>query len=124
MAEFYEVYRSVLIELGQNERLPRFEEHIAHRGTLSSISARLETEGFRITDVIQSAFRLRYASGSAFLRHYFIRLGFVSAWKSIPAPDRVDQTFELLERRLNEFADKHGELALTVPVLCIVATKP
>lgn len=124
MVEFYNVYRSVLIELGQEDRLSLLEEHIAHRGTLASISALLESERFQILEVIQSSFRLRFASGSALLRHYFIRLGFIQAWKSIAALDRVLDTFALLEHRLNELAITHGELALTVPVLCVLAIKP
>ena len=124
MVEFYNVYRSVLIELGQEDRLSLLEEHIAHRGTLASISALLESERFQILEVIQSSFRLRFASGSALLRHYFIRLGFIQAWKSIAALDRVENTFALLEHRLNELAITHGELALTVPVLCVLAIKP
>jgi arsenite methyltransferase len=124
MVEFYNVYRSVLIELGQEDRLSLLETHIAHRGTPASISTLLESERFQVLDVIQSSFRLRFAGGSALLRHYFIRLGFIQGWKSISAPDRVEETFALLEHRLNALAKRHGELALTVPVLCVLAIKP
>jgi arsenite methyltransferase len=124
MAELYDVYRSVLIELGQEDRLPLLEAHIAHRGTVDSCSALLETQGFRVVEVIQKSFRLRFVDGSALLRHYFIRMGFVPGWKSIAAPDQIERTFETLEHRLNDHANKHGEVSLTIPVLCLVATKP
>ena len=123
MAEFYEVYREVLIDIGQRDRVAALEAHINHRGTIDSVGGMLRSAGFKVVDIITDSFRLRFADGSSLLRQHFIRLGFVEGWKSIPAVDSVKETFERLERELNAVAERHGELALTIPMACFVARK-
>jgi precorrin-6B methylase 2 len=123
MVEFYTVYRSVLVETGQHDRITALEAHINHRGTVASVGRLLHTAGFMVDDVVTASFRLRFADGSALLRHSFIRLGFVQAWKEIPAAGSVQATFEYLERALNAVAQRQGEVALTVPIACFTARK-
>ena len=123
MAELYDVYRQVLIDTGQRDRLDALEGHINHRGTIDSISGMLHGAGFDVVDVDSGAFRMRFADGSALLRHHFIRLGFVQGWKSIARADAIAETFERLERELNAVAARHGELALTIPTACFVARR-
>jgi arsenite methyltransferase len=124
MREFYEIYRATLVELGMTDRLATLDAHIAHRGTLESIGQLVTGAGFEVVDAVTSSFRMRFADGSALLRHWFIRLGFVPAWKSIVAADSVAATFVALERKLNAVAAQRGDLALTIPMLCIEARKP
>ncbi len=124
MAEFYQVYHSVLSELRKTDRLSALEDHVNHRGTANSVSLLLEDAGFRVIDVATSSFRIRFADGSALLRHYFIRLGFLGGWKSFLEEDEIEETFTVLERRLNELAQREGELALTIPIACLTAKKP
>ncbi len=121
MTELYEVYRATLIELGQSDRLPALEAHIARRGTVDSVSRLLREAGFEIAEIVTQSFRMRFADGSSLLRHHFIRLGFVSGWKSVVAPDSVERTFEAFERNLDALAAARGELALTIPMACVVA---
>jgi ubiquinone/menaquinone biosynthesis C-methylase UbiE len=123
MAEFYDVYREALIELNQTDRLPALQSHINHRGTVESVTQLIQAAGFRVTEVITDSFRMRYANGSSMLRHYFIRLGFMEAWKSVAHSQTLQQTFEKLEERLNAIAQERGELALTIPMACLVAHK-
>lgn len=123
MAEFYDVYRQVLIDTGQRDRLAALEAHVNHRGTIDSVGTLLESAGFHVVDVVTDSFRMRFANGSALLRHRFIRLGFVQGWKSIVAAESIQETFTRLERELNAVAEKHGELALTIPMACFVASK-
>ena len=123
MAEFYEVYRAVLIELGQSDRLAALEAHINHRGTVDSVARLVEGAGFQAVDVVTNSFRMRFADGSSLLRHYFIRLGFVQGWKSVARVDAHQETFEKLEQRLNAVAQERGELALTIPVACLAGRK-
>jgi ubiquinone/menaquinone biosynthesis C-methylase UbiE len=124
MAEFYDVYRDVLVQTGQADRLEALQAHIVHRATPDAVRSLLEGAGFEVSDVLTDSFRLRFASGSALLRHYFVRLGFVQAWKEIATPGRVQETFERLEAELNAAAARQGELALTIPMACFVARKP
>ncbi len=123
MAEFYEAYHSVLTDLGDADSLARFDAQVAHRGTAESVESLLRSAGFTIVESALDSFRMRFADGSALLRHHFIRLGFVPGWKAVAAPGSLEKTFEMLERRLNEMAREHGNLALTIPMACLVARK-
>jgi hypothetical protein len=67
---------------------------------------------------------MRFADGSALLRHHFIRLGFLPDWAEVCPPDRRAEIFGLLEQRLNALASRTGALSLSVPMLCIQALKP
>ncbi len=124
MGEFYDAYRSVLIELGFSDRLPALDAHINCRATVDSLRSLLADAGFDFVDAITDSFQERYVDGTALLNHFFIRLGFVEAWKSIVPHEAVDETFDALERRLNTIAAEQGELSLTVPMACIRACKP
>lgn len=123
MAEFYEVYRAVLIELGQTDRLVALEAHINHRGTVESVASLLQGAGFHVTDTLTNSFHMRFADGSSLLRHHLIRRGFLQGWKSVATVDSLQKTFETLEQRLNAVAQERGELALSVPIACFVARK-
>lgn len=123
MAEFYEVYRAVLAEVGDADSMARLDAHVAHRGTVESVAGLLLGAGFTVVETSLDSFRMRFADGSALLRHHFVRLGFVPGWKAVAPPGSLQATFELLERRLNDFARERGELALTIPTACLVARK-
>jgi hypothetical protein len=124
MAEFYEAYRSVLVELGFTDRLAVLDAHINRRATVDSVRMQLERAGFQFIDAVARSFQERFVDGSSLLRHYFIRLGFVPAWKSIAPEWAAEATFAALERRLNTIAAQRGELSLTIPAACIQACKP
>jgi len=123
MAELYQVYRETLIELGRTEQLPALEAHVDHRGTADSVAKLLRSAGFRVVHVAKDSFRMRFADGSYLLRHRFVRLGFLSGWKSVAPADALQKTFEAFECKLNAFAARHGELALTIPMICVEARK-
>jgi ubiquinone/menaquinone biosynthesis C-methylase UbiE len=124
MAEFYDVFQGALMALGQEDRLPVLQKHVAHRGTVDTVQALLNQAGFVVTEVEQEAFRMRFVDGSALLRHYLIRLGFLPAWTAVATPDRVEETFAAVERNLNLVAERKGELSLTIPAALFVAKKP
>ncbi len=124
MSEFYDVYRGVLVELGFAGRLDALDAHIQRRATVNSVRTLLEGAGFQFVDAETRSFRERFVDGSALLRHYFIRLGFVPGWKSIAPEGAVEQTFAALEHRLNHLAAQRGELSLTIPAAYIAARKP
>jgi SAM-dependent methyltransferase len=124
MAEFYEAYRCVLVELGFTGQLAVLAAHISHRATVDSVRTLLERPGFKFVEAVTRSFRQRFVDGSSLLRHHFIRLGFVPAWKSVAPDGAVEATFAALEHRLNAMAAERGELSLTIPAACIQACKP
>ncbi len=124
MAEFYDAYRSTLLELGYNGQLAALDAHVNRRATVTSVKALLEREGFEFVEAVTRSFRERFVDGSSLLRHSFIRLAFVPGWKSVAPKDAVEPTFAALERRLNTLAAESGDLSFTVPAVCIQARKP
>jgi arsenite methyltransferase len=124
MSEFYDAYRAVLVELGFTEQLAALEDHINRRATIESVQTRLERAGFQFVAATTRSFQERFVDGSALLRHYFIRMGFVPAWKSIAPQGAVEATFSALERRLNAIAGEQGGLSFAIPAACIQARKP
>ena len=126
MAELYAVYEAVLRAHGLPEALEALRRHVAHRGTAASIAARLGRAGFRLTRAVERDFPMRFADGSALLRHHFIRLGFLDGWRGVVTPETEREVFASLEDGLNRRAAERGELALTVPLAYVeaVAVEP
>jgi arsenite methyltransferase len=123
MRELYDVYRLTLVEMGFSDRLAALDAHIAHRGTVESVTGMLQDSGFEVADIASDNFRIRFADGSSLLRHHLIRLGFLPAWKAIVDAGSIERTFVEFERRLNAVAAERGELALNVPIACFEARK-
>src|SRR5262249_35461985 len=123
MRGFYEVYRETLVELEMPECLAALETHTHHRATPEGIVALLGRTGFTDVELETDAFVMRFADGSSLLRHAFIRMAFVPAWKRVVPAGAVERTFAALERKLNVVAAKRGELALTIPMAYVEARK-
>lgn len=115
MAEFYRVFDEVLAAAGDAEARRRLHVHVRHRATSEGIRALLLEAGFSMTREFGQQQRLRFASGTALLNHYFIRLGFLDAWKAV-VPGREVEMFVRLRQRLDAIANGVGELALTIPM--------
>lgn len=123
MSEFYDTYRSVLLQLGFTDRLAVLDAHVNHRATLESTRSLLVRAGFESIEAVAWSFQERFVDGSALLRHHFIRLGFLPAWKSVAPDGAIETTFRALEQRLNSIAAERGELSLTIPGACVCACK-
>jgi arsenite methyltransferase len=121
MAELYAVFEAVLAAHGRPEWREALRRHVAHRGTVASIAARLGRTSLRLIRVVERDIPMRFADGSALLRHYFIRLGFLEGWRGVVPPDTEREVFAALEDGLNRRAEERGELALTIPLAYIEA---
>lgn len=121
MAELYDLFARILAERGETEAETALHWHVAHRGTVTSIGERLRRAGLRVTRAEQRECPMRFADGSALLRHYFIRLGFLEGWRSVVNTTTEREVFDALEARLNARAGERGDLALTVPLVYLEA---
>lgn len=119
MNEFYDVFASILINLEKEKALKALKLHLDKRSTVESVAALLEKTGFRPSNVYQEQTTMRFADGSAFLRHHFIKLGFLDGWKSVLEVEEYETVFAQLEASLNELARTRGELSLTIPMAYI-----
>lgn len=129
MRELYEELRAVLEETEDEAALARLEAHQAHRTTAQRLRSQLETAGFRIDVEARDEFVLRYADGTALFWHWFIRAGFLPAWREVvageggagAAAERERDVFRRVEGRLNKAAADAGAVRLTVPALYVEA---
>lgn len=115
MREFYDVFAEVIRD--DAEASKRLRDHIEHRATIANVRELLEAGGFRITRVVERESVMRFANGTALLNHYFIKLGFLDAWKKV-VPGNEREVFARLRDRLNAI----GELRLTIPMAYVEAT--
>ncbi len=121
--ELYDVFRATLTAMDRSDLLPALEEHEEHRGTIAGLRTLLAGMGLEVERTHEETLTMRYADGSAFLRHHFIRLGFLDAWKKIVPEDARVAVFTRLEEDLNAWAAERGELRLTVPMAYLEAVK-
>jgi len=123
MAEFYRVFESILQDLGDAKALEALEKHVHHRLTVERVTEFLLHSGFRLVKVHEEPASMRFVDGSALLRHYFIKLGFLDAWKEVVVDRAQAAVFTRLEAGLNRLAEERGELSLTIPMAYIEAER-
>ncbi len=123
MKEFYEAFEQSLKELGKTAALQRLKKHINHRTTVEDTSQLLEQAGFQIGRVHQDTFSMRFLDGSAMLRHSFIRIAFLDAWREVAGAEDEREVFARLEENLNRMAGEPGELRLTIPMAYVEGEK-
>ena len=116
MQEFYDTFKETLLELKMNHCLESLQSNIDHRLDLEIVVSLLKDSGFRISKTVTDSFNMRFLDGSALLRHYFIRLGFLDGWKNVIPKSQLNTFFKRLEGNLNGYAKENGELKLTIPL--------
>jgi ubiquinone/menaquinone biosynthesis C-methylase UbiE len=121
MHEFYELFREILVELKLEKYLSALAEQETHRGTVETLQVLLESDGFTVNRKVTGEFKMRFYEGSAFLRHFFVRLGFLPGWKGVLPEPEQPIVFAALEEKLNRLAHVNGELKLTIPTLYLEA---
>jgi arsenite methyltransferase len=115
MREFYDVFAEVVRDDAEASR--RLRDHVEHRATVDNVTELLEAGGFKIARVVERESVMRFANGTALLNHYFIKLGFLDAWKKV-VPGNERDVFA----RLRDALDSRGELRLTIPMAYFEAT--
>lgn len=123
MDEVHEVYDETLRQLGMQELIEPLRAHVRRRTTVVEICGWMERAGFAVRKIYRDARHLRFLDGSAVLRHSFIRIGFLPAWRDVVPAKRRREVFARLEANLNAIAQQQGELALTVPMAYIEAER-
>jgi hypothetical protein len=115
MREFYNVFADVVRDDAEASKCLR--DHIEHRATIANVRELLESGGFKIARVVERESVMRFANGTALLNHYFIKLGFLDAWKKVVAGNERS-----VFARLRDALDDKGELRLTIPIAYVEAT--
>jgi arsenite methyltransferase len=112
MAEFYAIFQTVLGASGAKA----LDAHIAHRATISGTFALLRHAGFEPVRSAEETMVMRFANGTALLRHSFIRLGFLPTWRNLVGATECEEVFQRLGEALDAHAARHGGLELSVPI--------
>lgn len=120
---FYEMFRQALQQLNKTEFIRALNENEEHRGTMDSISALFTNNGFKVSKHFLDQTEMRFVDGSAFLNHYFVKLGWLSDWKSLIPADEQKAVFTQLEENMNRYATENGGLNLLVPMAYIEGRK-
>ena len=122
MLPFYTCLKKVFEKLGMEEQIALTDKHIHHkRKPLIYLSEQMKCAGFQISQLIKDEFFYRFATGSAFLNHYFIKLAFLPSWKEIVPEGMLTTVFSMVESELNEIAALESGLSLIIPYVLIEA---
>jgi ubiquinone/menaquinone biosynthesis C-methylase UbiE len=121
--EFYAIFEETLRELGKNEIVEALKLHQKHRGTVESISRLFTENGLKVCRHYEESFEMKFLDGSAFLNHYFVKLGWLASWKALLPDNELVSIFSLLENKLNLYAKKSNGLTLTVPMAYLEGEK-
>lgn len=105
MAAFYDLFR----ESVPPHLVDAVNAQEAHRGTRTTIEEMLLGAGFALTKVVESAFDLRFADGTAMLRHPLVGF-FKDGWLGVTEDGEV---WERVERKLNAASP----LRMRIPML-------
>ncbi len=113
---FYAVFEKVLQQLGKTNELEALRKQQEHRGTVDSLAALFTENGFHVTRFADDELVMNFADGTAFLNHYFVKLGWLASWRDLFTENDRPAVFALLEKQLNTYAAAFGSLKLAVPM--------
>jgi ubiquinone/menaquinone biosynthesis C-methylase UbiE len=114
--EFYNILEEILQEHYLTEELKKLKDHIfVKRKPVEYWKELLETSGFNIRTINMDGFKMKYADGTTFLNHYFIRTAFRKPWENITTDSEI---FRAVEDKLNAIAVSTGEIIMSVPFVC------
>lgn len=120
MQELYALFEELL--RNDDDALERLAAHVAHRATAREVASILDESGFTVRRVVERQQTMRFASGTAFLDHYFIKLGFLAGWRSIVDATDHRFIFTALRRRLDAISASEGEVRMTIPLAYVEAS--
>jgi arsenite methyltransferase len=121
--EFYKIFEESLEQIGRQDLLPKLQDQQRHRGTLGSISSLFTDNGFKVKRVFEETLDMKFLDGTAFLNHYFVKLGWLGSWKELAPAGELEGIFRPLEKNLNTYAARSGGLNLTVPMAYLEGTR-
>jgi ubiquinone/menaquinone biosynthesis C-methylase UbiE len=123
MMEFYDAFREELKNDNNTSAIEKMIKHIYEkRRPLNEIRELLNKNSFRINEIFENKFFLRFADCTSMFKHSFIKYWFFDGWKKIIEPGNYEPVFNRIEERLNKQAGETGELKLTIPFAVIDCT--
>jgi ubiquinone/menaquinone biosynthesis C-methylase UbiE len=124
LKEFYDVFESVLFDLGLLSEIQNMHEHIFDkRKPIDFMEKAVTNSGLKTKEIIKKQFQYKFTNGNTFFCYPMIRFHFLPSWKEILPPQRVEEIFQLTENKLDEIVSKEKELVMTIPYVCFDVRK-
>ena len=118
-AEFYGVFREVLIESGLKELCVKVDDHIYEkRRQVPEYENLLEQSKFHINNIYEDEFDFKFSDGTAMFNHFFVKI-FITAWKDLVPIEFQENVFKKIEYKLNLLAEQKQGFNLNVPFVTI-----
>jgi arsenite methyltransferase len=115
-AALYALLDSILAESGLQPAGDALRREQAHRHSRDAIMNLLVGSGFTVARCLERSFQMRFADGSAMLRHSLVKW-FLDGWRQAVGAANERKVFDALEARLNAAAERDGCVQMPVPML-------
>jgi arsenite methyltransferase len=115
-AALYAVLDAILSESGLGPARDALRHEQQHRHSKHGIVNLLVDSGFTVSRCFEQSFQMRFADGSAMLRHSLVKW-FLDGWRQAVGAANEREVFNALEARLNAAAERDGCVQMTVPML-------
>jgi arsenite methyltransferase len=116
----YALLDTILGETGLEGARDALRREEQHRYSKHAIANLLADSGFAVSRCFEENFRLRFADGSAMLRHSLVKW-FLDGWRQAIGAANEREVFNALETQLDAAAARDGCVEMTVPMLYLEA---
>jgi ubiquinone/menaquinone biosynthesis C-methylase UbiE len=123
MFEFYNEMEKTLLELNLRQKIDLMYKHIEKKRPSINKILEIMKQDFTIKDIEYDEFNIKFSNGTAMFNHYFIKFVFMKSWKEILPQNRIKEIFGIIEKKLNEHAEKYGGIKLSIPFVLINGIK-
>jgi len=123
LGNIYQIFYDTLNQIGKENLILILKKDEEHRGTIETISKLFTESGFKVIRHFEESFEMKFVDGSAFLNHYFIKLGWLTTWIGLFPKDTLQEIFSALEQNLNYYSAQNNGLNLSVPMAFIEGEK-
>jgi ubiquinone/menaquinone biosynthesis C-methylase UbiE len=117
---FYALLDGILAEQSLDALRDALRHEEQHRRTKEALAELLAGCGFQTTRTFEQSFDMRFADGSAMLRHPLVKW-FLDGWRSAIGAEQEREIFALAEAHLNTAAERESSVLMTVPMLYLEA---
>jgi arsenite methyltransferase len=112
----YRLLHEILGEAGLQTSRVALRHEEKHRYSAETLQNLLAHSGFALARSVEQSFSMRFADGSALLRHALVKW-FLDGWRHAVGVAHERRIFDTLEARLNAVADHEGGIEMQVPML-------
>jgi arsenite methyltransferase len=115
-AALYALLDAVLDGFGLQPARDALRREEAHRHSKHALMSLLVDSGFTVSRCFEASFAMRFADGSALLRHSLVKW-FLDGWRQAVGAASEREVFDALEGRLNDIAERDGCVQMAVPMV-------